>query len=73
LHRRHRRKSSARRRWPTSAAPSSPPARARTHDAYTCADLQRLLELKRAYDPDDVFGGGAGLRRNDELEHVAAA
>jgi FAD/FMN-containing dehydrogenase len=44
---------------------------ARTRDAYTRADLQRLLELKRAYDPDGVFG--AGLRGDDELEHVAAA
>lgn len=44
---------------------------ARTRDAYTRADLQRLLELKRAYDPGDLFG--AGLGRDDELEHLAAA
>jgi FAD/FMN-containing dehydrogenase len=30
----------------------------RTRDAYTSADLARLLELKRAYDPDNVFGVG---------------
>jgi hypothetical protein len=34
---------------------------ARTHDAYTRADLQRLLELKHAYDPDNVFGVGHAL------------
>jgi FAD/FMN-containing dehydrogenase len=33
----------------------------RTHDAYSAADLARLLELKRAYDPDNVFGVGHGL------------
>ena len=27
-----------------------------THRAYTAADLARLRELKRAYDPDNVFG-----------------
>jgi len=30
----------------------------RTRDAYTTADFARLLELKRAYDPDDLFGVG---------------
>jgi hypothetical protein len=34
---------------------------ARTHDAYTRADLDRLLELKRAYDPDNLFGVGHRL------------
>src|SRR5918992_700079 len=33
----------------------------RTRDAYTAADLARLLELKRAYDPDNVFGVGHGI------------
>jgi hypothetical protein len=33
----------------------------RTHDAYAPADLARLLELKRAYDPDNRFGVGHGL------------
>ena len=33
----------------------------RTRDAYTAADLARLLELKRAYDPDDLFGVGHGI------------
>ena len=33
----------------------------RTHDAYTRADLARLLELKRAYDPGNVFGVGHRL------------
>jgi FAD/FMN-containing dehydrogenase len=31
---------------------------ARTRDAYTAADYARLLELKRAYDPDNLFGVG---------------
>jgi hypothetical protein len=30
----------------------------RTRDAYTAADLARLQELKRAYDPEDRFGAG---------------
>jgi hypothetical protein len=33
----------------------------RTRDAYASADLARLLELKRAYDPDDLFGVGHGI------------
>ncbi|HEX6022937.1 MAG TPA: FAD-binding oxidoreductase [Solirubrobacter sp.] len=33
----------------------------RTRDAYTAADLARLLELKRAYDPENRFGVGHGL------------
>jgi FAD/FMN-containing dehydrogenase len=31
---------------------------ARTHTAYTAADYAALSELKRAYDPDDVFRAG---------------
>jgi FAD/FMN-containing dehydrogenase len=34
---------------------------ARTRDAYTAADYARLLELKGAYDPDNVFGAGHSL------------
>lgn len=34
---------------------------ARTADAYTPADHARLRELKRAYDPDNVFGAGHNL------------
>jgi len=30
-------------------------------DAYTAADLARLLELKRAYDPYNLFGVGHAL------------
>jgi hypothetical protein len=33
----------------------------RTHDACTPADRARLLELKRAYDPDNRFGVGHRL------------
>jgi FAD/FMN-containing dehydrogenase len=33
----------------------------RTRDAYSAADLARLLELKRAYDPDNRFGVGHAL------------
>jgi FAD/FMN-containing dehydrogenase len=35
----------------------------RTRDAYTTADFARLLELKGAYDPDDVFGVGHRIGR----------
>ena len=33
----------------------------RTRDAYTAADHARLRELKRAYDPDNVFGVGHNI------------
>jgi FAD/FMN-containing dehydrogenase len=33
----------------------------RTHAAYTAADYTRLRELKRAYDPDNVFGVGHNI------------
>jgi hypothetical protein len=33
----------------------------RTHAAYTRDDLARLLELKRAYDPTNMFGVGHRL------------
>jgi FAD/FMN-containing dehydrogenase len=33
----------------------------RTRDAYTAADFARLLELKRSYDPDNLFGVGHGI------------
>jgi Berberine and berberine like len=33
----------------------------RTRDAYTAADFARLLEVKRAYDPDNMFGVGHSL------------
>jgi FAD/FMN-containing dehydrogenase len=33
----------------------------RTRAAYTAADLERLGELKAAYDPDGVFGAGRGI------------
>jgi FAD/FMN-containing dehydrogenase len=33
----------------------------RTRDAYTAADLPRLLALKRAYDPENLFGVGHGI------------
>ena len=33
----------------------------RTRDAYTAADFARLLELKRAYDPDNLFSAGHSL------------
>jgi FAD/FMN-containing dehydrogenase len=34
---------------------------ARTPDAYTPADYARLQELKRAYDPENVFGAGHNI------------
>jgi FAD/FMN-containing dehydrogenase len=33
----------------------------RTRDAYTPADFARLQELKRSYDPDNLFGVGHGI------------
>jgi hypothetical protein len=33
----------------------------RTRDAYTGRDWTRLQELKRAYDPDNVFGAGHNI------------
>jgi Berberine and berberine like len=33
----------------------------RTRDAYTAADFSRLLDLKRAYDPDNLFGVGHSI------------
>jgi FAD/FMN-containing dehydrogenase len=33
----------------------------RTRDAYTARDFARLQELKRAYDPDNVFGAGHNI------------
>jgi FAD/FMN-containing dehydrogenase len=33
----------------------------RTHDAYTPANYARLQELKRAYDPENVFGAGHNI------------
>jgi FAD/FMN-containing dehydrogenase len=33
----------------------------RTRDAYTASDFARLLELKRAYDPDNLFGVGHSI------------
>ena len=44
----------------------------RTRDAYTAADHARLLELKRAYDPDNVFGVGHGLVATAAPAEVAA-
>ena len=44
----------------------------RTRDAYTPADFARLLELKRAYDPDNVFGVGHGLVAAEAAADLAA-
>jgi FAD/FMN-containing dehydrogenase len=44
----------------------------RTRDAYTAADHARLLELKRAYDPDNVFGVGHRLVAAPALADLAA-
>ncbi len=45
---------------------------ARTHDGYTRADLARLLELKRGYDPVNVFGVGHQLLATAEVGELAA-
>lgn len=45
---------------------------ARTHDAYTAADRQRLLELKHAYDPENVFGVGHALIAPSAVPALAA-
>jgi FAD/FMN-containing dehydrogenase len=42
----------------------------RTHTAYTAGDLTRLRALKRAYDPDNTFGGARTLAG---ATHSAAA
>ncbi len=39
---------------------------ARTRAAYTAADYAALSELKRAYDPDGVFGAGHAIAPADE-------
>jgi FAD/FMN-containing dehydrogenase len=44
----------------------------RTRDAYTAADLARLLELKRAYDPGNVFGVGHSIVPADAAVTLAA-
>src|SRR3954447_20496620 len=44
----------------------------RTRDAHTPADLTRLLELKRAYDPDNLFGVGHALVPAPAAAAVAA-
>lgn len=46
---------------------------ARTRDAYTPADHVRLVELKHAYDPDNVFGVGHGLVAAPLSGYAAAA
>jgi FAD/FMN-containing dehydrogenase len=45
---------------------------ARTRDAYTAADFARLLELKRAYDPDNLFGVGHSLLPTPARADLAA-
>ena len=44
----------------------------RTRDAYTAADFARLLELKRAYDPDNLFGVGHSIVRPPAAMDLAA-
>jgi FAD/FMN-containing dehydrogenase len=45
---------------------------ARTRDGYTAADYARLAELKRAYDPDNVFGTGHNIAPADAMVELAA-
>jgi FAD/FMN-containing dehydrogenase len=45
---------------------------ARTHDAYTPANSARLQELKRAYDPENVFGAGHNIAPAREAVERAA-
>ena len=44
----------------------------RTRDAYTAADFARLLELKRAYDPDNLFGVGHSIVTSPVAADLAA-
>ena len=44
----------------------------RTRDGYTAADLARLLELKRAYDSDNLFGVGHSIVPAPALVDLAA-
>src|SRR3954468_8328819 len=44
----------------------------RTQDAYTAASYQRLQELKRAYDPENVFGAGHNIAPASERVEQAA-
>lgn len=45
---------------------------ARTHAGYTRVCLNRLLELKHAYDPENVFGVGHALVVNERAPALAA-
>ncbi len=45
---------------------------ARTRDAYTPANYERLQELKRAYDPENVFGAGHNIAPASERIERAA-
>jgi FAD/FMN-containing dehydrogenase len=45
---------------------------ARTRDAYTASDYARLAELKRAYDPDNVFGLGHTIEPASEAARLVA-
>jgi hypothetical protein len=44
----------------------------RTPDAYTAGDYARLQDVKRAYDPDNVFGVGHNIPAARELGYAAA-
>jgi FAD/FMN-containing dehydrogenase len=44
----------------------------RTRDAYTAADFTRLLDLKRAYDPDNLFGVGHSIVTSSAAADLAA-